>query len=54
MNTFKQWKDNAVSLAEAHEKAITVVLVAIALILLGVAFYGKVQHKVSALVYIVL
>lgn len=53
MNLLK-WKNDAVQLAEAHERLITCVLVAVAVVLLLVAFYGKAHHKALAMVYIVL
>jgi len=54
MNTIKQWRNDAVSLVEAHEAAITMLLIVIALILIAVACFGKPSHKAAAMLYIVL
>lgn len=54
MNTLKQWKNNAIQLAESHEREITCVLVLVAVILLAIAVWGKAHHKAMAMVYILL
>lgn len=39
---------------QRHEQAMSLCLVALAIILVGVAVLGKVEHKAAALLYVIL
>ena len=49
-----KWRASINQFVEAHEAAITMLLIVIALILIAVACFGKPSHKAAAMLYIVL
>lgn len=52
MKKLQQWKDDAFSLAKRYEAQCTFALILIALVLIGIALWGKAHHKAGALLWI--